>query len=94
MASACLFALGLPLLGIAAAVPMAATVAVEARNRAVLAEARKKLVAAGLAPLPILFRMDGAEIFSIAKSESPKDWVSRAAEKALRWKIYKARFSV
>lgn len=94
MASACLFALGLPLLGIAAAVPMAATVAVEARNRAVLAEARKKLVAAGLAPLPILFRMDDAEIFSIAKSESPKDWVSRAAEKALRWKIYKARFPV
>lgn len=93
MASVCLFAVGLPLWGIVAAVPMAATIAVEARNRSVLAEARKKLEAAGLAPLPILFRMDDGEIFSIAKSESPKEWVGRAAEKSLRWKIYKARFS-
>lgn len=93
MASMCLFAVGLPLWGIVAAVPMAATIAVEARNRSVLAEARKKLEAAGLAPLPILFRMDDGEIFSIAKSESPKEWVGRAAEKSLRWKIYKARFS-
>lgn len=93
MAAVCLFAVGLPHWGMVAAVPMAATIAIEARNRAVLAEARKKLAEAGLAPLPILFRMDDAEIFSIAKSESPKEWVSRAAEKSVRWKIYKARFS-
>lgn len=93
MAAVCLFAVGLPLWGMVAAVPMAATIAIEARNRAVLAEARKKLAEVGLAPLPILFRMDDEEIFSIAKSESPKEWVSRAAEKSLRWKIFLARFS-
>lgn len=78
--------------GICSLAPAAAIIAREAYLRRTIAAAKIKLNEAGFDALPLLFRMDDAEMRSIAKSENPAVRIRDAAKASLRWSMYAAKF--